>query len=86
MSRLPTPKSLVEKGLLLCGYGGMFISLLVGLFIMPATLFMADAEGAVISLILAALGFAAGIGLLSLAEIIKYLKIIASASVSETFK
>ena len=76
--------SLVEKGLLFCGYGGMGLSLVVGaLSLVGAAL---GGFGNVVMLVPAAVGFAAGVGLLALAEIIKYLRIIASASIPETFE
>ena len=86
MPNVRLQSSLIEKGLLVCGYGGMALSALVGILSLAAAVLSLEAAGSLIMLIPAAVGFAAGVGLLALAEIIKYLRIIASSSLSETFE
>ena len=86
MPNVQLQSSIVEKGLLFCGYGGMSLSALVGIISLIAAVLSNGMGGSLIMLVPAAVGFAAGIGLLALAEIIKYLRIIASSSLSETFE
>jgi hypothetical protein len=86
MSAARIQSSLIEKGLLFCGYGGMALSALVGVLSLVGALVTPVGAGTIVMLIPAAVGFAAGVGLLALAEIIKYLRIIASASIPETFE
>ena len=86
MSSPGLQSTLIEKGLLFCGYGGMALSIIAGVLALAATALSAEMAGGLIMLVPAAIGFAAGVGLLALAEIIKYLRIIASSSLSETFE
>lgn len=76
-------KPLLENLLLVMGFGGIGLTVLVSLLLIGSGFFMPDEGlGLIYGFIIGVVGFTAGVGLIALSRILGYLRVIAAGSAS----